>query len=243
MNGAAGTRADVERALRAVFAAFLHVELPANMPFCGHCSSAEYMEELRTTPVMELTDETVFDVVHSLGLTFGSFSDAAHFVPRWCADGLKEPVYEIALAFSKIVQGGYHDWSQPMVESLRNFLMAQEVDVLRHEPNSDLTSLRNISNVYQCLASIDSVAQFFSTWESSCGDATDANLPELVSNIELGSDGRFTMRYSWTDVKVDQLVAWLRLDRIRPRVERAAARYARHDLLAAPMAAVYAEVV
>jgi hypothetical protein len=206
--------------LNAVVVAYESAVIAEPFSGCDGCSTAEYLEEIRTTPIMDLDDDTMFDVVNSLGRTYGHDQDLAHFVPRFCVDGIDHAIYNIAEAFSRMAAAGFEHWPLAQRESVRDFLVAQLRFLLGHDLLIQYP-LNQISDLYQCFSYLGYDSDFFETWEHSPSNTADECFALLIDHIALGEDGAFYIWDDWGNVSIDRLIAWLRSPHIHDRLRRA----------------------
>jgi hypothetical protein len=108
--------------LNAVTVAYASAVIAEPFIGCGHCTTPKYLEKIRVTPIMDLDDRTVFDIVSSLGLTYGQERDLAHFVPRFCVDGIDQASYDIAFAFSRMAAADFAHWPTRRLINTSSFL-------------------------------------------------------------------------------------------------------------------------
>jgi hypothetical protein len=173
-------------ALRGVETAFASRTLDGLTKFCAHCAPAEHLEYLRTTPRDDLSAETMFDVVASISVTFGTAEDCPYFAPRFCADGLGAPAYDIPLAFQRL-RLTFRDWPTHEREAIQNFLLAQWNYVLLTEPTASIyetggQSLNETCGILECLALVDSLSPALDIWTSSHARSADLRILEFFEN-------------------------------------------------------------
>jgi hypothetical protein len=209
--------------LNAVTVAYASAVIAEPFIGCGCCTTPEYLEKIRVTPIMDLDDRTVFDIVSSLGLTYGQERDLAHFVPRFCVDGIDHASYDTAFAFSRMAAADFAHWPTAQRDSVRDFLLAQLRFLLGHD---SLVSgpLTEIAHLYQCFSYLGYDREFFETWECSPSKTADQHFEFLIDHIALDEDGAFYMWDDWGDAAMDRLIAWLQSTKIHDRLQRATAK-------------------
>lgn len=189
-------------------------------------------------PVWELSEAEMFDVTASISLTIGSESDIPYFVPRWCADGLGYPVYDITLAFCRMSSGDFPSWPSEQRTAVRNFLAAQLRYVLMAPPAKAVgESLNSIRVLYECLTAISEEETFFAAWTPDVPSCADQHLAELLHNWSF-QDGRVIATLSYATQPADRLICWLRSPEMYARLQRGVNLYPYRAAIESALSAV-----
>jgi hypothetical protein len=200
----------VAKRLHDVEMAFAAAAITLPVRACECCTAPELIARLESVPAMELSEEDVANVVGSLTLTLGSADDIPYFVPRWCADGLASPLYDVTMAFSRMAGAGFAEWSSSRRSAVRDFLKAQLRYVLSGPPIPTCDTLNDVTSLYQCMAYLGYEWDFFAAWGRPLPDITDEHLAELLGSIDVDASGRATMSDAWRPLALDTLETWLR---------------------------------
>jgi hypothetical protein len=163
----------------------------------------------------------MFDVVASISLTFGTAEDCSYFAPRFCADGLDTPAYDIPLAFQRL-RLTFRGWPTHEREAIQNFLLAQWNYVLLTEPTASIyetggQSLNETCGLLECLALVDSLSPALDISTSSRARSADLRILEFFENLSSSWGGFSREDYQLIATWVNQNTA----SRISPLLEAA----------------------
>jgi len=92
----------VMRAIVTIDRIFASRQISDTVEYCDHCTNAEYVAYLRSTPRDKLSEDEVFSLVADLTTTFGGEIECTWLAPRLLRDGLGVPSYDVELAMSRL---------------------------------------------------------------------------------------------------------------------------------------------
>lgn len=214
----------VAQRLHDVDVAFADAAIEIPVGACECCTDPAFVARLETVPAMQLSEEDMAEVVASLSYTLGSLSDVPYFVPRWCADGLGSPLYDVTQAFARAAAAGFAQWPTARRDAIRDFLAAQLRYVLGGPTVRFLSTLNDVQGLYECAAYLGFDEAFFSVWELPLTEDADEHLPDLLAALDVDDNGDFSLPCAWAHVALDKLIAWFRTPRIRARLEHGLSR-------------------
>jgi len=200
-------------AIAAVDRVFADRRISDTVDFCDHCTSAEYVDYLRTTPREKLSEEEIFGLVSDLTNTFGDEVECTWIAPRLLRDAIGVPMYDIDLAMGRL-RKARTIWSREEIDAVTSFLEAQWDFVLQTTPLPDDNSLSHTVTFLSTSAQLGFLESALAVLRERKDDTSDARFLEMFEDAYL-FDSYGTIRPEDYDV----IQAWLR----SPDISRRAA--------------------
>ncbi|HEX3551001.1 MAG TPA: hypothetical protein VHT53_11525 [Candidatus Elarobacter sp.] len=213
----------VVAALLDVDTAFADCRLTEPFPYCECCTDRDLIDRLMSVPRDRLSEDDIALVAHSILSTLGGAQDFRYFVPRFCADSMESPLYDIDDIFARFRNAGFGTWPANEQRAVRSFLAAYWRCMLLTLPPADAMSelMDPCFRILDCIASLGDIDRALGTWESTQADTADARLLDLLGRLDFEGGRLSIVGVGANSDNADayaRLATWLRSTPVRLRI-------------------------
>jgi hypothetical protein len=169
---------EVAGSIVGLYEAFSRYSMSDPFDFCDHCVSAKELDEIRGTPLRDLTFDQLWTIALNIVLTIGGIADFKYFLPRLIEGSRCGASYDIEAVFMRFRNTGFEKWPSAERQAIQDYIRSQFAENM----TSDLDRSDGTTNMGDLL----------------CCAYYAEMLPELLE--QLASDTRETAR--------QQLLEW-----------------------------------
>jgi hypothetical protein len=115
----------VAEALARLYAAFSSYSMSDPFDFCDHCVSAEEVNDIRGTPLHDLTFDQLWTIASNIILTIGAVTDFKFFLPRLIEGSRYGASYYIETVFTRFQNAEFQTWPIRERDAVKDYVRNQ----------------------------------------------------------------------------------------------------------------------
>ncbi len=116
---------EVAEAIASLYVAFSRYSMSDPFNFCDHCVRAEEIDNIRGTPLRDLTFDQLWTIASNIVLTIGEVSDFKHFLPRLIEGSRYGASYDIEAVFTRFQNTAFETWPSAERQAVQNYIRSQ----------------------------------------------------------------------------------------------------------------------
>lgn len=115
----------VAEALAHLYAGFSRYSMSDPFDFCDHCVSAEAVNDIRGTPLHDLTFDQLWTIASNIILTIGVVTDFKFFLPRLIEGSRYGGSYDIETVFTRFQNAEFETWAISERDAVKGYIRSQ----------------------------------------------------------------------------------------------------------------------
>ncbi|MBV9263342.1 MAG: hypothetical protein JO324_03400 [Candidatus Eremiobacteraeota bacterium] len=210
----------VAEALALLYAAFSRYSMSEPFDFCSHCVSAEEVDELRRTPLHDLTFDQLSTIAYNIIFTIGAVADFKFFLPRLIEAARYGAPYYIETVFTRFRDTEFDSWPTAERLAVGNYVR-QQFEENVSSPIEQSSGPTNMDALICCAYYAGMLPEILARWISDPRATAQSQLLEwILSEFGLPDDPTAYLRETHAPVQAtnayydalgrETLLAWLK---------------------------------
>jgi hypothetical protein len=178
-NAVRSVSKDVAEAITGLYAAFSRYSMSDTFDFCDHCLSAETVDEIRGTPLRDLTFDQLWTIASNIVLTIGGITDFKFFLPRLIEGSRYGASYYVETVFTRFRNAEFERWPSAERQAVENYVRSQFEENLA-SPVEHSSGPTDMDDLLCCAYYAGILTQLLERWSSDARETARQQLLEWI---------------------------------------------------------------